>query len=195
MAPTLKRRDFLKLSGASAVGTVALSCLPSSNTAVATREFPLKQRVEETNTICCYCSCGCGAIVAVYEDGVTRVEGDPDHPINEGSLCPKGQSMAQIRYVDGELNSMRRTKCLYRSPGAKDWEEKDWNWMIETIAARVKETRDDSLVTVDDNGRVVNRTEKLASLGGGELDNEECYALSKLDRSLGIVYLEHCARI
>jgi len=190
----LNRRDFLKLSVVGTAATAGLLAL-GGGTAMAAREFPLKQKVKETSTICCYCSVGCGAIVTQYEDGVIKVEGDPDHPINQGTLCPKGQAMAQVRQVGGQLNPYRLTKPLYRAPGSADWEEKDWEWMLETIAERVKKTRDDGFVDTDQNGKVVNRSERMASLGGGELDNEECYLLSKLDRALGIVYLEHCARI
>jgi len=193
----INRRDFIKLSGASA-GTTAIAIYLGSGTALAAaREIPLKERVKETSTICCYCGVGCGAIVATYEDGITKIEGDPDHPINQGSLCPKGLAMSQIREVNGELNPYRLTKPLYRAPGATDWEEKSWDWMIDTIAARVKETRDapGGFTMTDGNGKTVNRNEKIASLGGGELDNEECYLLSKMNRALGVVYLEHCARI
>jgi formate dehydrogenase major subunit len=149
----------------------------------------LKKRVKETTTICCYCGVGCGAIVTSYEDGIIKIEGDSDHPINEGALCPKGLAMSQMRQVDGEPNPFRLTKPLYRAPNATRWEEKSWDWMISTIAERVKATRDETFNTAS------GRTEVIASLGGGELDNEECYLLSKMDRALGLVYLEHCARI
>ena len=185
----LNRRDFLKLSGAGVSAAVALSFLTDGTALAAPREFPLKKRVKETTTICCYCSVGCGAIVTAYEDGIIKIEGDPDHPINEGALCPKGQAMAQIHQVNGEINPYRLTKPLYRAPNASDWEEKSWDWMIETIAQRVKDTRDKSW-----NDRA-SRTDTIASLGGGELDNEECYLLTKMDRALGIVYQEHCARL
>ena len=191
----LDRRDFLKLSGASVGAAVAVLSFGGKTALAAPREFPLKRSVKETTTICCYCSCGCGAIVTTYEDGRIKVEGDPDHPINQGSLCPKGLAMAQVHQVDGELNPYRLTKPLYRAPGASDWEEKSWDWMLDAIAARVKETRDQRLVTTDTSGKTVNRNEGMASLGGGELDNEECYVLSKMNRALGVVYLEHCARI
>ena len=190
----LTRRDFLKLSGIGAAASVALVHL-TSRKAEAARHFPLKQVVKETTTICCYCSVGCGAIVTAYEDGTIKVEGDPDHPINQGLLCPKGLAMSQIRQVEGEINPLRLTKPLYRAPGATDWEEKTWDWMIDTIAARVKATRDAGFTTTDGNGRIVNRSEKMASLGGGELDNEECYLLTKMNRALGVVYQEHCARL
>lgn len=185
----LNRRDFLKLSGAGIGATITLGFLPDGVVRAAPREFTLKRKVKETSTICCYCAVGCGATVTTYEDGTIRVEGDPEHPINEGDLCPKGLAMAQIHQVDGRLNQYRLTRPLYRAPYATDWEEKSWDWMIETIAKRVKATRDGYW------NAGANRTSAIASLGGGELDNEECYLLSKINRALGIVYLEHCARI
>lgn len=193
----LSRRAFLKVSGAGVVGAVVLTSLPVPTAMAAPRVIPLKKKVKETTTICCYCAVGCGAIVAAYEDGIIKIEGDPDHPISQGSLCTKGLAMAQIHQVDGEPNQYRLTKPLYRAPGATDWEEKSWNWMIDTIAERVKTTRDATggFTITDDKGKVVNRNERIASLGGGELDNEECYLLSKMNRALGVVYLEHCARI
>jgi formate dehydrogenase major subunit len=198
----LSRRDFLKISGAGAAGAaaaVALSTIPDES--VSAKHFPLDVVVKETNTICCYCSVGCGAIVIRWEDEHEvvhiKIEGDPVHPINLGSLCPKGQAMYQIHEVDGEINDQRVTKPLYRAPGSSEWVEKDWDWMLETIARRVKDTRDatGNFVTVDGEGKTVNRHEKMGSFGGGELDNEECYLLSKMSRALGVVYLEHCARL
>jgi len=185
----VNRRDFLKLSGAGIGAAAVLGLDPGSVAISAPRELALKRRVQETTTICCYCGVGCGAIVSTYDDGIIKIEGDPDHPINEGTLCPKGQAMAQVRQVDGELNKYRLTTPLYRAPNATGWEEKSWDWMIETIANRVKETRDNNWNTG------AGRTDAVASFGGGELDNEECYLLSKMNRALGVVYLEHCARI
>lgn len=185
----LNRRDFLKLSGAGIGATVALGFLPDGTVAAAPREFHLKKKAKETSTICCYCAVGCGAIVTAYEDGIIKVEGDPDHPISEGNLCSKGLAMSQIHQVNGEFNPYRLTKPLYRAPNATDWEEKSWDWMIDAIARRVKTTRDKLW------NFKASRTDTIASLGGGELDNEECYLLSKMNRALGVVYLEHCARI
>jgi len=185
----LSRRDFLKLSGAGVGAAAALGFLPGGIAMAAPQQIPLKRKVKETSTICCYCSVGCGAIVAAYEDGIIKIEGDPDHPINEGALCSKGLAMAQVHQVDGEPNKYRLTKPLYRAPNATDWEEKPWDWMIETIAKRVKATRDKHWTAK------ASRTDAIASLGGGELDNEECYLLAKMNRALGVVYLEHCARI
>ena len=186
----LSRRDFLKVSGAGVSGIIIFQALGSKRgLAASPGAFPLKKRISETTTICCYCAVGCGAIVTSYEDGTIIIEGDPDHPINEGSLCSKGLAMSQVHQVDGKINPYRLTKPLYRAPNATTWEEKSWGWMVETIATRVKTTRDATF------NRAAGRTDALASLGGGELDNEECYLLSKMNRALGVTYLEHCARI
>ena len=198
----LSRRNFLKLSGATAGGAVALSALPSEVAAKETSDevFELTKKIGETTTICCYCGVGCGAIASVDEAGanVLNVEGDPDHPINEGTLCSKGQALSQFRTVDGGPNQNRLTKPLKRSPGKDDWEEISWDAAIAEIAQKIKDTRDDNWtekVTVGGTEYAVNRTDAIANFGGGELDNEECYLLVKMARALGIVYLEHCARI
>lgn len=185
----LNRRDFLKLSGAGLVTAVALQSPTATQAIAAPRELLLKKKVRETATICCYCAVGCGATVSTYEDGTIKIEGDPAHPINEGSLCPKGLAMSQIHQVNGKPNQYRLTRPLYRAPNVNNWEEKSWDWMVEAIARRIKATRDKHW------DAWANRTEAIASLGGGELDNEECYLLSKMNRALGVVYLEHCARI
>jgi formate dehydrogenase major subunit len=185
----INRRDFLKLFGAGAGSAIILSLLDHKGTLAANTEFTLKKKVKETTTVCCFCAVGCGAIVTAYEDGTIQIEGDPDHPINKGALCPKGNAMSQIQQVDGKLNPYRLTKPLYRAPNSTAWEEKPLDWMINTIAQRVKATRDKTW------NSAAGRTDAIASLGGKELDNEECYLLSKMDRALGIVYLEHAARL
>jgi len=191
----LTRRGFLKLSGASTAGFVLLK---GGNWKRELSSSPIqlhKQVIGETTTICCYCSVGCGAIAAVEDGKLVNIEGDPDHPVNQGTLCPKGQAIAQIHQVDGEINSRRLTKPLYRASGASDWEEKSWEEAIDMIAHRIKDTRDRYFITQDANGKTVNRCEAIGQLGGGELDNEECYLAVKMARALGIVYVEHCARL
>lgn len=191
----LSRRDFLKASGAGVGGIVIWQALGAGNKASA-RTIPLKKNIiGETSTICCYCSVGCGALVSASSNMVVSLEGDPDHPISQGSLCPKGQALLQIHNVNGAINPYRLTKPLYRAPGASDFTEISWDEAIERVAARVKETRDRTFVTTDSSGKTVNRTETIGSLGGGELDNEECYLLTKMNRALGLVYIEHCARL
>jgi len=186
----LSRREFLKFGGTGIGALVLLKGAGSMGSkAAASGAIPLKRSIKETTTICCYCSVGCGAIVTTYEDGRIKIEGDPDHPINEGSLCSKGQAMAQVHQVNGEPNPYRLTRPLYRAPNSADFEEKSWDWVIDQIALRVKDTRDSNW------NAAAGRTDAMASFGGGELDNEECYLLSKMNRALGLVYLEHCARI
>ena len=194
----LSRRDFLKLSGATAGGAVALSTLPTGVAAAkaSDKQFDLHKKIGESTTICCYCGVGCGAIVAAEgEETLVNLEGDPDHPINEGALCPKGQAMAQIHQVNGAINPQRLTKPLYRAPNATEWEEKSWEWMYETIAQKIKDTRDNNFTATDSNGKTVNRCDAIGQLGGGELDIEECYLASKMARALGLVFVEHCARL
>jgi formate dehydrogenase major subunit len=157
--------------------------------------FPLHKPVGETPTICCFCAVGCGAIIAAQDGRVVNLEGDPDHPVNQGSLCSKGLALAQLNTVDGEVNSKRLQKVKYRAPGSSTWEERDWSWAIEQIARRIKDTRDKYLIETDGEGRTVNRLEAIASLGGAALDNEECSLIVKAMRALGLVYIEHQARI
>ena len=179
------RRQFLK---GLTTGTVAIGALTQSGCAPAIP--PLKTRgATETRTVCPFCGVGCGQVVATREGKVINIEGDPAHPISEGTLCSKGASAIQV-----VNNSRRLQKVLYRAPGAKAWEEKSWDWTLERIAARVKETRDKTFKTSVE-GRVVNRTEAIACLGGSALDNEEAYLLVKLMRALGLVYVEHQARL
>jgi len=143
-------------------------------------------------SVCPYCSCGCGAIVYSDEHGhPIAIDGDPDNPKNQGTLCPKGASMFQVA---ADAVGMRNKKVLYRAPGASEWEEKSWDWAIPEIARRIKDARDKSFIATED-GVTVNRTEAIASLGSAAVTNEECYALAKLMRALGVVYIEHQARI
>ena len=191
----LSRRDFMKLSGATLGGLVLSSRPVGMALAQGTGPFSLHKPVGETPTICCFCAVGCGAIVASQDGRVVNLEGDPDHPINQGSLCSKGLALAQINTVDGELNSRRLQKVKYRAPGSSEWEEKEWQWAIEQIARRIKDTRDEHFIETDSEGWTVNRLEAIASLGGAALDNEECSLIVKANRALGLVYIEHQARI
>lgn len=184
----LSRRGFLKLSGAG-IGTAALAQLGFSTAALASDEDLRIREARETTTVCPYCSVGCSAVVSVIDGKVVNIEGLPDSPINRGSLCSKGQSIYQVAN-----NDRRLTKVRYRAPGASEWEEKTWEEAIPAIARLIKETRDATIVEKE-NGVTVNRVEGIAQLGGAALDNEECYLAVKFARSLGLVYVEHQARI
>ncbi len=182
----MKRRTFLAASSGSLFGLLGLDL----SAAAARADAAVVRRDGMTTTICPYCAVGCGAIVVSSAGKVVRVEGDPDHPINCGSLCAKGTATVQVAN-----NPRRLTKVKYRPPGAADWEERDWDWAARQIAQRIHRTRNDTFAAADAQGRTVNRTEAIACLGGAALNNEECYALGKLARALGVVYLEHQARV
>jgi formate dehydrogenase major subunit len=187
------RRDFLKIAGgtvaATAFGGLGFDLTP----ALAQAESAKLKFTKQSTSVCCYCSVGCGLIVNTAKDGAGRVvniEGDPDHPISEGALCPKGASHYQL----GE-NDRRVTKVLYRAPYSEHWEEKSWDFALDRIARRVKETRDAGFVAKDAKGRLVNRCENLASVGSAAMDNEECWIYQAMLRAMGLTYIEHQARI
>jgi formate dehydrogenase major subunit len=202
MGMSVSRRDFFKFSGSGlAAATLGLNLAPIEARA---DELPIRF-AKETTTICPYCAVGCGMIVHTLGGHVVNVEGDPDHPINEGSLCPKGSSVFQLRD-----NVARVTKPMYRAAGATEWKEVSWEWSIEEIAKRVKKNRDATFMATskikikEKVGAVevdkeivatVNRTMGMASVGSAALDNEECYLYQKFLRGLGLVYIEHQARI
>ncbi len=181
------RRGFLKISGATALaGGLGLTLKPDTVHA----QPPKIAYTKETTTICPYCAVGCGIIVHTRDGKVVNTEGDPDHPINQGSLCPKGSSLYQL-----SDNRNRLTKPLYRAPNAKEWKEVSWEWALDKIAENIKTARDASFMQKNEKGETVNRTDAIASVGSAAMDNEECYLYQKFLRSLGLVYIEHQARI
>ena len=186
----ISRRNFLKTLGAgaavgSAVSVFGLPKMVQAQTVPQLKTF----KTQETSTICPFCGVGCGLIVSTRSGQIVNIEGDPDHPINEGTLCSKGAALYQVA-----VNERRLSKPRYRAPGSSEWEEKSWEWTLAEIGKRVKKTRDATFLAKEGD-QVVNRTEGIACLGGAALDSEECYLLSKLARGLGITYLEHQARI
>jgi formate dehydrogenase major subunit len=182
----VSRRDVLKFTGATAVAGAVGDAVEAN---ARERDNRLKSATKSTS-ICPYCAVGCGMLVYQKDGKVVQIEGDPEHPINQGALCPKGASLMQL------VNSDKRvTKPRYRAPGAGEWKEVEWSWALEEIAKRVKKTRDASFVEKNDKGQTVNRTNALASVGSAALDNEECYLYQKWLRSLGLVAIEHQARI
>lgn len=197
----LNRRDFLKLLGLGTAGIVGIPVVSSAAElpAPVPGSYRLK-RAKETASICAYCGCGCGLIVYSEDGKVVSIEGDPDHPINEGALCPKGISISDVNTIVSEnrrrvQNPRRVTQVLYRAPGSSRWEVKDWDWAVKTIAKRVKETRDASFETTDAAGVTVNRTQAIAHLGSASIDNEENYLMHKLLRACGIINIDHHARL
>ncbi len=187
------RRNFLKLAGIAGAAT-AFGGLGFNLTPAVARAQELKIKwAKQTTSVCPYCAVGCGLIVHTAKDGDARainVEGDPDHPVNEGALCAKGASVWQL----GE-NKERVLEPWYRAPHSEKWEVKSWDWMLDTIAKRVKDTRDESFELKNAKGQVVNRTLAIGSAGSAAMDNEECWLYQTFLRSLGLVYIEHQARI
>jgi len=184
----LSRRDFLKLTGATAVAGTTVTAVPGAAEANE-RENRLKGATA-TTTICPYCAVGCGMVAYSKNGKVIHVEGDPEHPINKGTLCSKGASLNQLAN-----NATRVLKPKYRAAGASEWKEVEWDWAFKEIAKRVKKSRDETFVTQNGKGQEVNRCDGIAHVGSAALDNEECYILQKWMRSLGLVYIEHQARI
>lgn len=190
----LSRRDFFKYSGATAAGAaVGARGLDLAPVEAAATAIKIKE-AKAFHGVCPYCAVGCAQLLYVKNDKIIDIEGDPDTPHTLGRLCPKGAATIQL-----SNNPLRPTKALYRAPGSDRWEEKPLEWMYDEIAKRIKATRDATFVETEKaaDGRtvVVNRCEGIANLGSACIDNEECYLLTKLNRTLGIVYHEHQARV
>lgn len=176
------------------------------------KEWKLVNTEEYTN-ICCYCAGGCGSLCSVRDGELINLEGDPDHPINKGGLCPKGAAMFQLRnIVDPETrevikNPDRRTKPMVRRPGADKWEEISWEEAISAIARKVKDTRDANFIekekttnkavieAIGGDMLTVNRCTGIASLGGSQENSEEEYLILKLMRMLGVIAIDNQARV
>lgn len=194
---TITRRDLLKQTAAAG----SLLGLLGAGTAEAASSNGLKtEGTKEVKTICPYCGVGCGISLFVKDGELVAATGDNDHPINEGALCPKGASVMNLRSVIDETgatvpNPRRLQKVLYRAPGGTEWQEKSWDWAIAEIARRVKTTRDATFQQKDTNGVTVNRTFAMAHIGSAALDNEENYVLQKMQRAMGVVRVEHHARL
>ncbi len=187
------RREFIEISSAAAAG-LAVSTLGFDLSPIKAHAQMLKTAyAKETTTICPYCGVGCGAIVHTSKKGdgrVINIEGDPDHVINRGSLCPKGASLSGL-----SENENRLLDPMYRAPYSSEWKRVPWEWALDEIASRVKATRDATFEAKNDKGLTVNRTTAIASVGSAAMDNEECWIYQALLRSLGLVYVEHQARI
>lgn len=195
MNPQLTRRDFLK---AGAIGGLTASALGFDLTPAYAQLRGLKiARATETRSTCPYCSVSCGVLLYTLGDKaknvtpqIVHVEGDPDHPINRGTLCPKGASLEQ-----DIVNPRRLLKPQVRRPGSDHWEDISWDTAIEEIGQRVKKTRDATFVAQDAQGHAVNRCEGIAWTGGCTDTNEFNYLVVKTMRSLGVCYLENQARV
>lgn len=152
---------------------------------------PRIRDAEVKRSVCPYCAVGCAQLAYVKNGRLLDVEGDPQSPINRGTLCPKGAATFQLA-----VNPNRITRVLYRAPHTDRWQSRSLAWAMEQIAQRIKATRDQTFVEKLPDGRVVNACYAIESLGGATLDNEENYLIKKLlCGGLGIIPIENQARI
>lgn len=193
----VSRRQFLQgsVGGAGALGLGAFG-FDAAAAADEVRELKI-QNATETRTVCPYCAVGCSMIAYTVggralntEPVLVHIEGDPDSPINGGTLCPKGASTLQLA-----VNKRRPQHPMYRAAGAAEWAKISWDDALDKMTRWVKDARDDNFAATDDDGATVNRQTGFAFLGGATISNEEGYLTAKLMRALGTVYLEQQARV
>jgi len=203
----ITRRDFMKISAATGAGVLFGVFDLKPIKAYAQANPPIW--TSEAHNICPYCGVGCGLIVGSNTMGqTTYVQGDPDNPINQGSLCPKGHNVGEMNHIEGWVrpagipdtdkygvkykadDSQRITRPLKRGPGETNWTVIDWDTAITEIAQKIKAKRDADLIATGSGYRL----ESVASIGSAKVPNEETYLFTKLMRALGNVYHEHCAR-
>jgi formate dehydrogenase major subunit len=187
------RRQFL---GAAAVGAVGGSVLGFDIAQASVIKQGLRiEGASVSHSVCPYCAVGCALVAYTkkHADGkvdLLHIEGDPDSPVNEGRLCPKGATALQLA-----ISNRRVPAPLYRAGGASDWQRVSWDFALDRLAQNIKVARDRTFVTTDGDGNIVNRCEGIAFAGGAAFSSEEGYLATKLMRSLGVVHIEQQARV
>ncbi len=191
----LSRRSFLKVSAASGLGVSALG-FDLKPAYAASRQLKIRN-AKEYRTVCPYCAVGCGTIAYVHGSGglntvntIVHVEGDPDNPINGGTLCPKGASQMGLA-----LSPRLRKSPMFREARSTEWREVDWDFAMDWFARKFKDSRDNTFVERDEQGRTVNRCEGISWVGSATVANEDAYLITKTMRGLGLIYIDHQARI
>ena len=187
------RRQLIGGSVTGAVGGSVLGFDIAEAKAVKTR-----LRVEGaavSHSICPYCAVGCALVAYTRKNGdgkveLLQIEGDPDSPVNEGRLCPKGASALQLA-----VSNRRVPAPMYRGGGATEWQRVSWDFALDRLAQNIKASRDRTFVTTDGDGNVVNRCEGIAFAGGAAFSSEEGYFATKVMRGLGVVHIEQQARV
>ena len=193
----ISRRDLLKSSALVAGGGLVSALGFDLEPAYAqSRELKISN-ARQYKTVCPYSAVGCGTIAYVHGSGglntvnsVIHVEGDPDSPINGGTLCPKGAAQMQLA-----MNPRLEKSPKYRAAGSSEWEDVDWDWAMEWFARKFKDARDATFVEEDDQGQTVNRCEGIGWVGSATVTNEDAYLITKPMRTMGLVYIDHQARI
>jgi len=191
------RREFLKITGATLAGSslVLLGFSPTAALAEV-REFKLSRATETRNT-CPYCAVACGVIMYSLGDksknarsSIFHIEGDPDHPVNRGTLCPKGAGL-----IDFIHSPSRLTQPQYRAPGGTEWQSISWDDALDRIARLMKTDRDANFVAKNADGLTVNRWLTTGMLAASASSNEVGYITHKVIRSLGILSFDNQARV
>ncbi len=196
MATSLSRRQFLKLTTGALTGAAAVQMAGCGLVGPSSDRSPKGARVQagrEVASVCPYCAVGCGQIVTVANNQILDIQGNPDSPINVGTLCPKGAATYQLA-----VNPNRWTKVKYRAPFSREWVEMPLDRAMDMVAERLKKTRDENFVeTMPIGGKTkrVNHVQAIPSLGGATIDDEWNYIHQKLLRSIGLVSIENQARI
>jgi formate dehydrogenase major subunit len=194
--PELTRREILKFGAAGAVaGFSSLGFDVAVAEATTVKQGLRIEGSKVAHSVCPYCAVGCSLLAYTRKNGngkteLLQIEGNPDSPVNEGTLCPKGASAMELA-----ISTRRVQSPLYRAPGASNWKKVSWDFVLDGLARRIKAARDRTFVAKDADGNVVNRAEGLAFAGGAAFSNEEGYLATKLMRGLGLVYLEQQARV
>ena len=193
----MNRRQFFRVSGAGLVGSslVALGFSPTAALAEA-RQFKLSRTTETRNT-CPYCSVGCGIIMYTLGDRaknvtaeIMHIEGDPDHPVNRGTLCPKGAGLLDFVHSPNRLKYPE-----VREPGATEWKRVGWDEALTKIAALMKADRDANFQPATADGKVVNRWITTGMLAASASSNESGYITHKVMRSMGMLVFDNQARV
>jgi formate dehydrogenase major subunit len=186
------RRQFLQLGSGALGGSVLGFDIKLAS------QVKLNLRIQNatiSTTVCPYCAVGCALLAYTKKatDGkvqLLQIEGDPDSPVNEGRLCPKGASSLQLA-----ISKRRVPNPKYRPAGATKWQDVSWDFALDKLAQNIKATRDRTFVATDAAGNTVNRTEGIAFAGGAAFSSEEGYFAAKVMRGWGAIYLEQQARV
>ncbi len=193
MARDVSRRGFVAKGAAAAATAFGFDLRPAQ---ASVRELKIS-RTTQTHSVCPYCAVGCSVVIHTLGDkahnvkpAVVHIEGDPESPVNRGTLCPKGISLKEFVTSDRRL-----TRVLYRAPGAADWKTISWDEAFARMARAIKNARDAGFEETDEQGRTVNRLRNVAMIGGCTDTNEINYLLSKFRFGLGILPYENQSRL
>jgi formate dehydrogenase major subunit len=189
----MSRRELMRRAvaggGGAALGGLATSGVNLAPVVAKAQQLRIAQ-AHVTPSVCPFCAVGCATLVHTVDGKIVNIEGDPRSPHNEGALCPKGAATFQLH-----INPNRPTRVLHRAPGANEWEEWDLDRAMQRVAELVKKARDAHFIERLQNGKLVNATTAVFSLGGATLDVEWNHLQQKLMRGLGIIAIENQARI